>query len=87
MKSYKSIEEWYSDLKVVRENPNDEAFVQHVAAKVNNSPEELRRQIKKEMYYSIYEKQNDYKYILSLMNETESKFLIINSEEFPWFEV
>lgn len=85
--SYESIEDWRADHLRVKNSPNDTKLLASVVRKVENSPQEVQRQIKDELMGIMMEKDPNGFFRMLVKQIPKGKMLVIKSKKDPWFKV
>ena len=86
MKEYKTLLEWQTDVANYRANPNDDKLLARVVERLKNSTEEVRKEVHKEMYNYMLDK-DPWRYFEIVMKDRKDEcVLFVKSEKDPWFE-
>jgi len=86
-KGYDKLEEWERDVLIFRANPNDTRFLTHVVERIKLSSPELQEKIEDIVQGNMMEKDPMKYFEIIMRNKQGPYFLVVKSDEDPWFSV
>ena len=84
---YKTIEEWEEDVTIFKTHPDDTRFLKRIVLRIEKSPDDLKKEIKGRIHGDMMEKDPLRFFEMIMESQPRHVYLVIKSQEDPWFEV
>jgi hypothetical protein len=85
-KSYTSLKQWEKDYRKFLDNPRDSRLLKTIVRRVKESPENIKKEIKRALWESALET-NPWEVFSEVCRELPHKHLIVRTRQSPFFEV